>query len=163
MASKQDSKAKQSAAQADAPKHQQSAAADKAVAADQGATDDTQALDSLLETLGGDLTAIDTESALGVIDEWHGTLQKSQEPEVKELAKGLKELKQLLKGGKATGHELGEVLSHIGDQTSDLASEADKGLKTSLQKLGKQLAKAGQALGKAEDKEAAEQIGVASP
>ncbi|XHX75960.1 MAG: hypothetical protein RBJ76_16085 [Stenomitos frigidus ULC029] len=156
MTSKQDSKSKQSASK-DEQKHQQSSAASKAVAPDQGG-EETQALDSLLETLSGDLTSIDTEAALGAIDEWHGTLNKSKEPAVKELASGLKELKQLLKGGKATGHELGEVLSHIGDQTSDLAAEADKGMKTSLQKLGKQLSKAGQALGKAEDKEASEQI-----
>lgn len=158
MASKQDSKSKQTASQEDEQKHKQSDAASKAVAADKDANADTQALDSLLETLDGDLTAIDTDAALSAIDEWHGTLQKSKEPEIKELANGLKELKQLLKGGKATGHELGEVLSHIGDQTSDLASDADKGVKPSLQKLGKQLSKAGQALGKAEDKEAAEQI-----
>ena len=157
MTSKQDSKSQQSASKETEQKHQQSGAASKAVAPDQG-NDDTQALDSLLETLGGDLTSIDTDAALGAIDEWHGALQKSKEPAIKELANGLKELKQLLKGGKATGHELGEVLSHIGDQTSDIAAEADKGMKTSLQKLGKQLSKAGQALGKAEDKEAAEQI-----
>ncbi|MBD2073149.1 hypothetical protein H6F86_04440 [Phormidium sp. FACHB-592] len=158
MTSKQDSKSQQSASKETEQKHQQSGAASKAVAPDQGSNNDTQALDSLLETLGGDLTSIDTEAALGAIDEWHGTLQKAKEPAVKELANGLKELKQLLKGGKATGHDIGEVLSHIGDQTSDIAAEADKGMKTSLQKLGKQLSKAGQALGKAEDKEAAEQI-----
>ncbi|MBW4692363.1 MAG: hypothetical protein KME27_11420 [Lyngbya sp. HA4199-MV5] len=158
MATKQDPKSKQSASQEDNQKHNQSDASSKAVATDRDASDDTQALDALLETLSGDLTSIDTDAALGAIDEWHGVLQKAKEPELKELASGLKELKQLLKGGKATGHDIGEVLTHIGDQTSDLASDADKGVKTSLQKLGKQLSKAGQALGKAEDREAAEQI-----
>ncbi|WP_181357414.1 hypothetical protein [Stenomitos frigidus] len=157
MTNKQDSKSKH-AAQEDEQKHKQGDGASKAVAADHGNGADTQALDSLLENLDTDLTALDTDTALGAIDEWYGTLHKSKEPAVKELAEGLKELKQLLKGGKATGHAIGEVLSHIGDQTSDLASEADKGFKTSLQKLGKQLSKAGQALGKAEDKEASEQI-----
>lgn len=156
MASKQDSKSKQSAPPEDEPKHNQSEAS-QAVAADQDASA-TQELDSLLETLSGDLTAIDTDAALGAIDTWHGTLSKVKEPEIKELATGLKELKQLLKGGRATGHEIGEVLSHIGHQTSDLASDADKSLKTSLQKLGKQLSKVGQSLGKAENKETAEQI-----
>lgn len=157
MANKQDSKGKQSAPKADEQKRNQSDAAPKDTA-DKDTSADTQALDSLLETLQGDLTVIDTDAALDAIDEWHGTLQKSKEPEFKELADGLKELKQLLKGGKATGHEISEVLSHIGDQTSDIASDADKSLKPSLQKLGKQLSKAGQSLGKAEDKEAAEQI-----
>ncbi|MBW4471888.1 MAG: hypothetical protein KME45_15995 [Stenomitos rutilans HA7619-LM2] len=158
MATKQDPKSKQSASQQDDQKHNQSDTSSKAVAADRGANDDTQALESLLETLSGDLSSIDTDAALGAIDEWHGLLQKAKEPELKELAGGLKELKQLLKGGKATGHDIGEVLSHIGDQTSDIAADADKGVKTSLQKLGKQLSKAGQALGKAEDREAVEQI-----
>lgn len=156
MASKQDSKSKQSAPKEDEQKrNQQHDATDKVASAD------TQALDSLLKTLEGDLTAMDTDAATDAIDEWHDTLQKSKQPEFKELADGLKELKQLLKGGKggkAAGHEIGEVLSHIGDQTSDIASDADKSLKTSLQKLGKQLSKAGQSLGKAEDKETVEQI-----
>ena len=142
MASKQDPKSNQSTSQSD----------------EQTASADTQSLQSLLETLDGDLTSIDTEAALGAIDEWHGTLQKAKEPEVKELASGLKELKQLLKGGKASGHDIGELLSHIGDQTTDLAADADKGVKASLQKLGKQLSKAGQTLGKAEDQDAVEQI-----
>lgn len=158
MVSKQDSKSKQSKSKADEQKGNQSEISAKTIIADKDESADTQELDSLLETLDGDLTTIDTDAALSTIDEWHSTLNKSKEPEFKELASGLKELKQLLKGGKATGHEIGEVLSHIGDQTADIASDADKGLKTSLSKLGKQLSKAGQAMGKAEDQEAAEQI-----
>ncbi|HEY9654185.1 MAG TPA: hypothetical protein V6C50_01720, partial [Crinalium sp.] len=58
MTSKQESKSQQSASKESASKeneqkHQQSGAASKAVAPDQG-SNDTQALDSLLETLGGD-------------------------------------------------------------------------------------------------------------
>lgn len=121
-------------------------------------TDDIQALESLSSTLEGELTAIDTDAALSAIDEWYGTLHKSKEPALKELSDGLKELKQALKGGKATGHEIGEILSEIGGQTSEIASEADKGSKTLLQKLGKQLSKAGTSLSKAEDQESIEQI-----
>lgn len=121
-------------------------------------TDDIQALESLSKTLENNLIEIDTEAALNAIDEWYGVLHKSKEPALKELSNGLKELKQALKGGKATGHEIGEVLSEIGGQTSDIASEADKGSKALLQKLGKQLSKAGTSLGKAEDQEYMHQI-----
>ena len=157
MASKQESK-KQTAAQDDKQQKHEQDTSSKAVATDKGTAADTQELDSLLEALEGDLVAIEPDAALDLIDEWHGALNKAKEPELKELAGSLKELKQLLKGGKATGHEIGEVLSQIGEQTSEVASEADKGLKTPLQKLGKQLAKAGTSLGKAEDQENIEEI-----
>ncbi|MDF5713605.1 MAG: hypothetical protein PUP93_06870 [Rhizonema sp. NSF051] len=119
---------------------------------------DSQKLDSLLSTLDGDLTKVDTEAALNALDEWYGIVNKAHEPEAKELSQTLKELKQLLKGGKATGHEIGEVLIEIGEHTSHIASEAEKDLKTPLQKLGKQLKAVGTSLGKAEDKEQIEDI-----
>lgn len=118
----------------------------------------SQDLDSLLSALEGDLTALDNEATLSLVDEWYGSLHKAKEPEIKEIASSLKELKQLLKGGKATGHEISEVLTEIGEQTTSVASEADKDLKTPLQKLGKQLSKAGTSLSRAEDREHAEHI-----
>jgi uncharacterized protein YukE len=136
------------AAKADATDHKNTA--DKSA--------DSQKLDSLLTTLDGDLTSLDTEAALNALDEWYGIVHKAHEPEAKELSQNLKELKQLLKSGKATGHEIGEVLIEIGEHTSHIASEAEKGLKTPLQKLGKQLKAAGTSLGKAEDREQIEQI-----
>lgn len=139
--------------------HAQKAADSKAIAADtQSEPDLNQALDALLETLEGDLTEIDTDGALGIIDEWYNFLHKAKQPELKELASGLKELQKLLKSGKATGHEIGEVLVQIGEQTGNFASEADKALKTPLSKLGKQLSQAGTSIGKAEDQEHVEEI-----
>ena len=125
-------------------------------AADESA--DSQKLESLLSTLDGDLTKVDTEAALNALDEWYGIVNKAHEPEAKELSQTLKELKQLLKGGKATAHEIGEVLIEIGEHTSHIASEAENSLKTPLQKLGKQLKAAGTSLSKAEDKEQIEEI-----
>lgn len=131
---------------------------DNQAANHEGNNADNQELDSLLSAFEGDLSAIDTDAALGLIDEWYGSLHKAKEPEFKEISSSLKDLKQLLKGNKATGHEIGEVLVEIGEQTTDIASEADKGLKTKLQKLGKLLKKAGTSIGKAEDKEHVENI-----
>ncbi|OUL26823.1 hypothetical protein BV375_20425 [Nostoc sp. 106C] len=115
-------------------------------------------LDSLFEALEGDLTSLDNEAAVNLIDQWYSSLHKAKEPEIKEIANSLKNLKQLVKSGKATGHEIGEVLIEIGEQTSDLGSDADKELKTPLQRLGKQLSKIGVSLGKQEDREQIEQI-----
>lgn len=120
--------------------------------------DPSKEIDSLLNILQGDLNSIDTNAALEAIDEWHKLLQKTKDPDVKELASGLKELKQLLKGGKASGHDIGEALIHVGEQTIELSSDTDKELKASVQKLGKQLTKAGNSFCKAEDQEHIEQI-----
>lgn len=157
MTNTQDSKSKKSASK-DSEQKRNSNTASKAATAEKDESVNTQELDSLVELLDDDLTNVDTDDAFSAIDEWHNTLNKAKEPEFKELASGLKELKQLLKGGKATGHEIGELLSDIGNQTAEIASDSDRGLKTSIQKVGKQLSKAGQTLGKAEDKEAVEQI-----
>lgn len=120
--------------------------------------DNHEELDSLLSALEGDITTLDADAALGLIDQWYGSLHKAKEPELKEIANTIKELKQLVKGGKATGHEIGEVLIEIGEQTTNFGSDASKELKTPLHKLGKQLTKAGTSLGKAEDQEHIEQI-----
>ncbi len=115
-------------------------------------------LDSLLKALDGDLTAIDSDAAMGLIDQWYDSLHSAKEPDAKALATSLKHLKQLLKGGKATGHEIGEALGEIGAQTTEIVDGADKELTTPLQKLGKQLSKIGLSLGKAEDREHIEHI-----
>ncbi|HEY9734828.1 MAG TPA: hypothetical protein V6D06_01055 [Trichocoleus sp.] len=117
-----------------------------------------QDIDQLLQTLDSDLTDIDTESALSLIDHWHGFLKKAKEPGTQELAADLKDLQKMLKGGKATGHEISEVLIHIGEQTSEFSGEAEKGLKQPVQRLGKQLRKAGTSVAKAEDQEYHEQL-----
>ena len=116
-------------------------------------TTETPNLDSLLEFLQGDLSTIDAAAGLEAVDEWYNALHKSKDKDSKELADSLKELKQLLKGGKASGHEVGEALIHVGDRTMDVATDSDKETKATLQKLGKHLTKVGNALAKAEDQE----------
>ncbi len=118
----------------------------------------TPDLDSLLKALDGDLTAIDSDAAMGLIDQWYDSLHSAKGPDTKALATSLKHLKQLLKGGKATGHEIGEALGDIGEHTTQMVDSADTDLKTPLQKLGKQLSKIGLSLGKAEDREHIEHI-----
>lgn len=131
----------------------------KAIAGDaQTETDINQELTELMETLSGDLSTIEAEAALEIVDEWYDLLHKAKEPEIKEVSNSLKELKKLLKGDKATGHEIGEVLEKLGEQTNQIAAEAEKGAKAPLQKLGSQLSQVGTSIGKAEDQENLEEI-----
>jgi predicted RND superfamily exporter protein len=131
----------------------------KAVAGEpQAEFDVSQEINELLQALEGDLSVIEAESALSLVEQWYGFLHKSKEPEVKQLASGLKELQKLLKSGKATGHEISEELIHIGEQTTEFSSDAEKGLKQPVQRLGKQLRKAGTSIAKAEDQEYHQQI-----
>jgi hypothetical protein len=116
-------------------------------------------LASLTETLEDGLTDINPDSALKMIDQWHSLIQKSKEPEMKGIATSLKDLQKTLKRDDATGHDLGEILSHLGEQTSEIASKAKQGLKTPLQHLGKQLTKAGRSLAKEEDQQQIEALG----
>jgi hypothetical protein len=159
MASKQQSKEatnkQDKSAQSSA---DESKTSSKAKAKDDQGADMGQEVDELVEALNGDLSAIDAEGALGMVEEWYNFLHKSKEPAVKEMASGLKELQKLLKSGKADAGAIGEILEKIGEQTSSFASEAEKGTKTTIQKLGKQLTQAGKTLAKADEQEHLEEI-----
>ena len=113
----------------------------------------SQKLDSLVQVLQGDLSEIDPDVALKTIDGIHKLVDGLKQPAAKEIASGLKELHKLLKRKDSTGHELGELISHLGEQTTNIASAAETELKTPLQNLGKQLTKIGRSLAKAEDTE----------
>ena len=110
-----------------------------------------QKLESLSEALQGDISSIDPDVALKTIDELYSLVHKSKQPEAKEIATGLKELQKQLKRKEPSGHELGELIGHLGEQTSEIAAEAEQELKAPLQRLGKQLVKVGRSLAKAED------------
>lgn len=118
----------------------------------QGSSEISQKLNSLMAAFQGDLTSVDPES----IGEWYDLLHQSKEPQFKELASGLKELQKLLKSKEASGHEVGELLCHLGEQTSNF--EADQEVKASLQTIGKQLTKVGRSLAKEEDREQIESL-----
>ncbi len=115
-------------------------------------------LEALTEIIKGNLDEIVPDAAIKIVDDWQGLLQKSSEPELKEIASGLKELQKLLKRDEANRHDLGELLSQLGAQTSDVSTEADKVLKLPLQQLGKQLSKSGRSLGKADDRQQLEAV-----
>ncbi|MBM0740772.1 hypothetical protein JOY44_03920 [Phormidium sp. CLA17] len=166
MASKQsketDTKQKQAhqedAKEQKSSKHEQQNSS-KAIAGDAESESDTnQELNELIETLNGDLSSVEPEAALGIIDQWHGFLNKAKEPGLKEIASSLKQLQKLMKSGKADAHEIGEILEQLGEQTSECVSEADKSAKPTLQKLGKQLAHVGASINKADNQEHLDEI-----
>lgn len=133
----------------------------KAETSSKSATDDTpesQKLASLSQSLQGDLGTLDPDAALKTIDEFHSLLKSSKQPEAKELASGLKDLQKLLKRKEPSGHDLGELISQLGEQTIEIAADTDKEIKTPLQQLGKQLTKIGRSLSKAEDSEQLEDL-----
>jgi translation initiation factor 2B subunit (eIF-2B alpha/beta/delta family) len=112
-----------------------------------------QKLELLSQLLKGEISESDPNAALKAIDEMHGLLQKVQQPEAKEIATMLKELQKLLKQKEPNGHELGELIGHLGEKTTEIATQSEPGLKTPLQHLGKQLNKLGRSLSKSEDLE----------
>ena len=150
MATKKEPEEKQKHKQTEEKAHTESTSS-------QAAGDAQAELDQLLQALEGDLSTIETESALDLVDQWYSSLHKSK-LEVKELASGLKELQKMLKSGKASGHEISEVLIHISEQTTEFASNAENVLKQPVQRLGKQLRKAGTSIAKAEDQEYHQQL-----
>jgi ABC-type transporter Mla subunit MlaD len=113
---------------------------------DAQATQDTPDLGALLEALEGGVTALDPEAAIAVIDQWEAALKDTKDKPLKEVSSSLKELKKLLKGKKTEASELGEVLTKLGEQTTEAAAEAERGTKGQLQKVGKALSKVGQSL-----------------
>jgi hypothetical protein len=123
----------------------------KQTVSEDSASETLQDLDSLTKALQGDLTSIDPEAAIKMIDDWQSLLKQSKDSEFKEIGSGLKELQKLVKSDKV-GHDLGELLVHLGEQTGDVANNADKELKMPVQNLGKQLATIGRSLTKEDDR-----------
>ena len=110
-------------------------------------TDQQERIDSTIEALDGDLTAIKPESALDVISTWRRSLSHSSKPELKEIADNLGELKDALSAGTLDGKQIGGILKTLGKQTSAAAKDADEGYSEGLTRLGKTLSKVGGALG----------------
>ena len=109
--------------------------------------DTGEELDSLLATLEEeDLTDMDLEQAVEMIDEWHSILNKSKEAELKEIGSNLKQLKKLLGASKLKEADLAEVMTELGGQVDKFANNAERGYKTKLHRLGKALSSEGKDL-----------------
>ncbi len=147
---------KQSQHKQDATKESDKKESDKSTGADDH-SELLEKLDSLSEALENDVSSVAPDAAFTLIDDWHSLVQKTKGADFKEVATGLKELQKLLQQDDA-GHEVGELLSHLGTLTSDMAADADKGLKKSLKHLSKQLSKVGMSLVKEDDRNHLEEL-----
>ncbi|MBD1910424.1 MULTISPECIES: hypothetical protein [unclassified Leptolyngbya] len=104
-------------------------------------------LDTIVEKSEGDeLTTLDPEQAVGAIDFWYNMLNKAEGEQYKEVANSLKSLKQALSRGNSKPETIAKALAHVGEQTAQIASEAPRGFKGVLQKVGRQLSSASESL-----------------
>jgi hypothetical protein len=109
--------------------------------------DTGEELDSLLTMLEEeDLTDIDLEQAVEMIDEWHGILSKSKDAGLKEIGTNLKQLKKLLGSSKIKEADLAKVMTELGSQVDKFANNAERGYKTKLHRLGKAISGEGKEL-----------------
>lgn len=109
--------------------------------------DTSEELDNLLTMLEDeDLTDIDLEQAVEMIDEWHGILSKSKDADLKEIGNNLKQLKKILGSSKIKEADLAEVKAELGGQVDKAANNAERGYKTKLHRLGKALSSEGKEL-----------------
>ncbi|WP_316432369.1 KGG domain-containing protein [Leptolyngbya sp. NK1-12] len=109
--------------------------------------DEGEELDELLDILDeAELTDLDPEEGIEIIDQWHEILNDSGDAELKEIGKSLKQLKKVLSSSKSKPEAIAEALCQLGEQTNEYANNAQRGYKTKLHKLGKSLNKAGKSL-----------------
>ncbi len=99
---------------------------------------------------GEELSSVEPAKAVEMIDPWFNLLNKSDNEQFKALADSLKELKQAVKKSHPKPDAIAEILSRLGEQVGEVASEAPRGFKGHIQKLGKQLSKAAKSLNSVE-------------
>jgi hypothetical protein len=103
-------------------------------------------LDSLLAMLDDeDLTDMDVDQAIEMIQEWHTILNEVETDGGQEIATSLKRLEKLLNDN-ADEADVGEVLTTVGAQVNEFANQAERGYKTKLHRLGKALTREGEEL-----------------
>jgi recombinational DNA repair protein RecR len=104
-------------------------------------------LDSLLDQVEEDeLTAIDPTAATVAIDFWYNILHHAEGEQFKSLAKSLDSLKKAIAKDNSKPETIAKALAHMGEQTTELASSASRGFKGAIQKLGKGLTAASEAI-----------------
>ena len=103
----------------------------------------TSELDQTIAALQGELTSVPPTTALDVIDSFE---QQVQGLGAGEIASNLSKLKQLLTSGNATGSDIGQVLTSLGEETTLVASGADAEISIKLKRLGDLLTSVGNSL-----------------
>lgn len=103
-------------------------------------------IDTTIDALNGDLTAIKPENAVEVISAWRRSLSHSSKDGLKQIADDLGELKDELTSGTLDGKKIGALLKRLGKETTAAAKDADDSVSAKLAQLGQLLTKAGNGL-----------------
>ncbi len=97
-------------------------------------------LETTISALQKGLTSIPAEQAVAVIDSWQQQLEGT------DLAEDLGQLKSALVSGTANGTSLAEMLTDIGEDTSEAATTANGDVAAKVKQLGQLLSQAGKSL-----------------
>ncbi|MGI9175789.1 MAG: hypothetical protein ACR2GR_10780 [Rhodothermales bacterium] len=103
-------------------------------------------LDETLSALEGDVTQADPNAAVGLLNEWEQALRATDKQNLVSLASNLKQLREELQKPSIVDARVGQLLSEIGEQTSEAASSAGSSDAEKLRQLGGRLSSAGEKL-----------------
>ena len=85
--------------------------------------------------------------AVGNIDGWQKVLSASNDEALQSIGEDLRTLRSELQKSSIDGQKVGELLSTLGQKTTDAAAKADPSLSPQLLQLGSLLSDAGEQLG----------------
>ena len=97
--------------------------------------------------LEGGVTGLSIDTALQIIDLWHGEVLAQDDLDLDDVAEGLAELRDLLRADALDGPAIGDTLVRLGEATQVAAqAAADARLTPLLERLATVLSMAGNAL-----------------
>lgn len=100
-------------------------------------------VEETLSALEGGITDLPLNMAISNIEAWQ---QRLSEAGLTEIESGLADLKDALQQQPIDGERVGELLSQLGDQTTQAAAQAEAGASEQLGQLGNVLTTAGEQL-----------------
>ncbi len=103
-------------------------------------------VDETISALQGDITSLAPNMAISNIEGWQQRLQNADFDGASEIESGLGDLMDALQQQPIDGQRVGELLSQLGNQTTQAAAQAEAGASEQLNQLGNILTTAGQQL-----------------
>ncbi|WP_017651785.1 hypothetical protein [Fortiea contorta] len=97
-------------------------------------------LDTTISALQKGLTSIPVEQAIAVINSWQQQLQGT------DLAEDLDELKLALSNSSSDQAAIADILTDLGEDTSEAATNANPDIASKVRQLARLLSQAGQSL-----------------
>ena len=100
-------------------------------------------LDETLSKLEGDITQVDPNAATQLVQGWAEALRERDEQVLVSLASDLEQLQEELEKESIVGQRVGQLLTQIGEKTTEAASSAGSSDAQKLRQLGRRLSDAG--------------------